>query len=80
MYLTTEHVSLTLWSLIEIFLRQLASNSGNDQEKEPISLPADVSELGQTRNLVRNRVIDYLTAIRFLKLTTNASVVKLSIL
>lgn len=75
--------SLSLWSLIELLLKQLAWNSGKYQEKESVTLPTEIrpnlSELGQMRNPVRNSYFDYLTAIRFLKLTIDAAVVKLRV-
>lgn len=42
----------------------------------PTEIRPNLSELGQMRNPVRNSYFDYLTAIRFLKLTTDAAVVK----
>ena len=38
-----------------------------------------MSELGQIWNPLRNSYFDYLTVIRFMKLTTDAAVVKLRV-
>ena len=75
--------SLSLWSFTELLPKQLAWNSEKYQEKESVTLPIEIrpnlSELGQMRNPVRNSYFDCLTAIRFLKLTTDAAVVKLRV-